>query len=215
MSRTDRHAALAWADQLDAQRRAAAHPRIPGATRLQLAIVQHLTHPAAALADCGTESLCDQVLTAPGLLFDNVGTEAELEQVLGQPTRHHTGHPATPQERHTMPDGHHLPAALTQPGDLPPPIPFPDRPAKARAIEPSESTRQRWARMGKLIDTAKAEGHATGLRQGYTQGWRWGLLQGVAIGALLASLAWAVWLTVNAPQAAPPSATQSHLSSRG
>jgi hypothetical protein len=117
------------------------------------------------------------------------GTESLLGQVLAAPTRHHTGHPA---------------------------IPFPARPATARTAEPSESTRQRWARMGKLVDTAKAEGHAEGLRQGDAQGWRRGVLQGTAVGALLASLAWAVWLTVTAPEAAPPSASPTvPLTSRG
>jgi hypothetical protein len=208
MSRTDRHTALAWADQVDAQRRAAAHPRIPGATRLQLAIVQHLTHPAAALADCGTESLCDQVLTAPGLLFDNVGTEAVLEQVLSAPTRHHRGHP--PPEPTTMPNAHHLPGALQQPHAAPPPIPF-----------PADSTRQRYAQMPRIeraIDAARDAGHADGVRQGYRQGWRWGLCCGAAAGVVLASIGWAAYLTQAAPQVAPPSARPditAPLTSRG
>lgn len=189
--RTERHLNLAWADKLAG------------------AINAEMRHEACALHDPGTESLLGQVFAAPAVCKPS----------------HHTGHPATPLEpamppplphMHTRPAGHHLPAALTQPGDLPPPIPFPAaRPANARAVEPSESTRQRWARMGKLVDTAKAEGHAAGVQQGYTQGWRWGLWCGGVCGALLASLAWAVWLTATAPSAAPPSATQSHLSNRG
>ena len=47
---------------------------------------------------------------------------------------------------------------------------------------------------------------ADGQRAGYQQGWRWGLWCGVVGGALLASIAWALWLTATAPNAAPPSA---------
>ncbi|MEY5097322.1 MAG: hypothetical protein RJA36_41, partial [Pseudomonadota bacterium] len=54
-------------------------------------------------------------------------------------------------------------------------IPMPERPASARALQPSESTRQRWARMARIADNARDEGHAEGLRQGYRSGWRWGL----------------------------------------
>jgi hypothetical protein len=41
---------------------------------------------------------------------------------------------------------------------------------------------------------AREAAHADGLRQGYTQGWRWGLGCGVPLGALLAGVAWGLWL---------------------
>lgn len=107
---------------------------------------------------------------------------------------------------HTRPDGHHLPAALTQPGDLPPPIPFPERPANARTERPSQRTLQRWGREAALIDQAKLHAHADGVRLGYRQGWRWGVACGVLAGAVLATLAWSIYLSLAAPEVAPPSA---------
>jgi hypothetical protein len=90
---------------------------------------------------------------------------------------------------------------------MPAPLPhMPERPANARTTEPSESTRQRWARMAKIEATAREAAHADGVRQGYQHGWRWGLWCGIAAGAVVASIGWAVWLTATAPQAAPPSA---------
>lgn len=88
---------------------------------------------------------------------------------------------------------------VLQPGES---ITLQPRPPTARTTQPSESTRQRWARMGKLVDTAKAEGHADGLRQGYAQGWRWGLGCGAVAGVAVTWLAWALFLTFTAPEAA-------------
>jgi hypothetical protein len=58
MSHTERHTTLAWAEQLDTQRRATTR----GTTwaELDAAIHANLTHAPGSLADCGTESLCDQ-----------------------------------------------------------------------------------------------------------------------------------------------------------
>lgn len=148
------------------------------------AIEQQLQHGAAAQADPGTESL--------------------LEQVFNAPTRHHTGFP-TPQER-PMSDGHHLPAALTQPGDLPAAIPFPARPANARAVAPSKTTLERWARQARQIDDARAEGRSQGLQIGDKQGWRRGVITGAVCAAVLTSLGWSAYLSIAAPEVAPPSA---------
>jgi hypothetical protein len=65
--------------------------------------------------------------------------------------------------------------------------------------------------MGKLVDSAKAEGQAEGERTGYRQGWRWGLCCGVVAGVLITSAAWSLWLTVTAPSAAPTSASPARL----
>jgi hypothetical protein len=85
-------------------------------------------------------------------------------------------------------------------------IPMPERPHFARTTQPSERTLQRWAHTNRLVDSAREAGRADGQRAGYQQGWRWGLWCGVVGGALLASIAWALWLTATAPNAAPPSA---------
>lgn len=167
------------------------HLSLAWADQLAGAIDAELRHEAASLHDPGTESLLGQVFAVP----------------TRHPTGHPTSHPATPQEQ-PMPKGlAHLPAALTQPGDLPPPIPFPARPPNARTTEPSESTRRRWARMTETEAAARQAAHADGVREGWRGGWRWGLWQGMAIGVLLASIGWALWLTATAPQAAPPSAS--------
>lgn len=62
MSTTERHTALAWADQIDAERRACTR----GITWAQFdaAVRTHCTHDAGALADPGTEALYDQALLA-------------------------------------------------------------------------------------------------------------------------------------------------------
>jgi hypothetical protein len=60
MSRSERHAALAWAEQIGAQARAA-QSMVPWRD-INAAIEQQLTHGAAALFDPGTESLFDQAL---------------------------------------------------------------------------------------------------------------------------------------------------------
>jgi hypothetical protein len=80
MSHTERHTTLAWADQLDTQRRATTR----GTTwsELDAAIHAHLTHAPGSLADCGTESLYDQALlpTQPMPLDAPVQTPAPAAQ---------------------------------------------------------------------------------------------------------------------------------------
>lgn len=185
--RTERHLSLAWADKLSA------------------AIDAELRHEAGSLHDPGTESVLGQVFAAR--------------------TRHHTGHPATPQEpamppplphMPPRPEGlAHLPAALTRPGTKPAPIPFsspgnpdgsgtaePARPPGARATEPSESTRRRWARMAEVESAARQAAHADGVREGWRGGWRWGLVCGLIAGALVASVGLGLWLELQHPAAA-------------
>lgn len=68
MSASERTTALAWADEIDAERRACTR----GATWAQLdaAIRSELTHDAGCLADIGTECLMHQALqpTRPAAL---------------------------------------------------------------------------------------------------------------------------------------------------
>ncbi len=152
--------------------------------QINAAIDSELRHDAGALSDPGTECVLGQVLAAP--------------------TRHHTGYP-TPQEQR-MSEGHHLPAALTQPGELPPAIPFPARPANARAMAPSKATVERWARQARQIEDARAEGRSQGLKLGDKQGWRRGVITGAVCAVVLTSLGWSAYLSIAAPEVAPPSA---------
>jgi hypothetical protein len=176
--RTERHLALAWSDQLAG------------------AIQHHMAHPAAGLADPGTECV--------------------LAQVLDAPTRHHTGYP-TPQEHpmavaRTHPaDTHHVPAALQQAHAKPPPIPFPARPANARATTPSQATVERWERQRRQLEDARVAGLREGLRIGHKQAWRRGAITGLIWGVVLTTLAWSAYLSIAAPEVAPPSAAQPTL----
>ena len=58
MTRTDRHTALDWAGQIELERLTC--QRGTSWHELDAAIREHLTHAPGSLADCGTESLCDQ-----------------------------------------------------------------------------------------------------------------------------------------------------------
>lgn len=74
----------------------------------------------------------------------------------------------------------------------------PQRPSGARTDSPSESTRQRWARLSRQMAEAEERARATALHEGHTRGWRHGVTQGLVIGLLagaaaaaLVLLAWA------------------------
>lgn len=161
------------------------HLSLAWADKLSAAIDAELRHEAGSLHDPGTESVLGQVFAAR--------------------TRHHTGHPATPQEPAMPPP---LPTKPT-------PIPFssasnpsgsgtaePARPPGARATEPSESTRRRWARMAEVESAARQAAHADGVREGWRGGWRWGLVCGLIAGALVASVGLGLWLELQHPAAA-------------
>lgn len=45
-------------------------------------------------------------------------------------------------------------------------------------------------------------------RVGHMHGWREGLYCGIVVGAVLATLAWSVYLTLIAPEVAPPAAAR-------
>lgn len=88
MSHTERHTALAWADSIDAERRATQR----GATwaEVDAAIRAHMTHDAGCLADIGTESLCEQALmptlppglNAPAAVSTNAHAEPAVDDGL-------------------------------------------------------------------------------------------------------------------------------------
>jgi len=87
-------------------------------------------------------------------------------------------------------------AGSSLPADRAAPLHLVARPPGARAEQPSESTRRRWARMGMAVDAAREAGRADGLRDGYLQGWRWGVGYGFVAGAVVTWLAWSVYRIV-------------------
>ena len=75
----------------------------------------------------------------------------------------------------------------------------------------SERVATRIQRQHEAIAAAADVAFHRGERQGYCAGWRAGLLGGVVLGAALACIAWAVYLSIAAPEVAPPSAARPAL----
>lgn len=81
-----------------------------------------------------------------------------------------------------------------------------DRPPASE--QPVIAAAQRIQRQHEAIAAASAVAHARGEQQGYCAGWRKGLLTGIVVGAALATIAWSAYLSIAAPEVAPPSATR-------
>ena len=74
--------------------------------------------------------------------------------------------------------------------------------------EHTDRPAQRIQRQNEAIAQASRVAHARGEQQGYCAGWRAGLVAGVVVGAALATVAWSVYLSIAAPEVAPPSAAR-------
>jgi hypothetical protein len=106
----------------------------------------------------------------------------------------------------------HLPAQFQRQRAKPAPIAFVDSSGAATSTsikEPSQATRDRWARQARAIEAARTDGFDAGLQDGYMQGSRYGMVVGFVGGLVVACVAWGLWLTMVAPHVAPPSATSS------
>ena len=72
----------------------------------------------------------------------------------------------------------------------------------------AERSAARIQRQQDAIAAAARVAEARGVQQGYCAGWRAGLVAGIVVGAALATVAWSVYLSIAAPEVAPPSAAR-------
>ena len=80
--------------------------------------------------------------------------------------------------------------------------------ATVHPLEQGDRSAARIQRQHEAIASASAVAHDRGEKEGYYAGWRAGLVAGVVVGAALATVAWSVYLSIAAPEVAPPSAAR-------
>ena len=80
--------------------------------------------------------------------------------------------------------------------------------ATVHHMEHGDRSAARIQRQHEAIAAASDVAYHRGERIGYCAGWRAGLVAGVVVGAALATVAWSVYLSIAAPEVAPPSAAR-------